>query len=1029
MPAHPDPKDELFDAEQRRHLTILFTDLSDSTHLSGAMEAETYAEMLNEVRTAFRDAVARHGGAINQFQGDGLQAVFGFPHATEHDGRRAVEAALAVHAAVRLLRIRYAQQGAPDLSVHSGIHSGVVLAREGDNVAGRVEIFGPGPGIAKHLSDVAEADEILVSEETLGPGSHLFETAQRRFVTLKGRAEPLAIHRILGRMPLRTRFEAHARRGLVPFVGRHEELAWLQRALDGAIAGRARFVAVSAPPGVGKTRLAEEFLQRFAAPVCTVSRGYCGGDLSAEPLQPFLQMLRARFGLVPGMSPAAAAQAIEAGLGEIDAGLLAYRTELMTALSVHPEAPGTAEPRRSAPEQTLAAVREVFAALARLRPQVLFIDDWHWADDATRQVVYAIRDLGNVPVLLLVATRPPELGDVELTGADHLALAPFSAAEADATIGELLPAADPFVAGEIRRYSGGNPLFIEELCHAVARAGPSAGLDPVRGGPAWLETLIESRVARLPRDQAHVLSAAAVIGNVVPTWLLERLTGCGEDHLWVRALAAQDLVFAGEANGTLRFKHGITRDVVYGAVGLQKRRAMHREIAKLIQADARAGDEADACEALAYHFAGAGEYAEATRYAATAGDKAMAASSIDAAKAQYGAALGMLDRLAASAERYQAWRSIVRRLGLATVFDPSRAELAIFHRAVARAREHGDAAGEAYAEYWLAYVNYALGESRAAVEHCELAVRAATVLGDQRLAAQARATLGQALAAAADYGGALALLDDTTRLRRDRETETRPSPGLAYALACKASVLGDLGRFPEAMACFDDALACLPWRGHEVEGSVLCWRSGVNLWQGRWEAARQDSAAAQAIAERVRSLYLFAMSRGLGAYAAWHGTRDPRLLQDMAEAATWLESRDKNLFVSLVHGWLAEALATAGQPAEARRQAARALRRVRKRDWFGGAMACRAMARLQAAAGDWRAAERHLRRAERVARTRSSPHETACNDLAAAEIALARGDRDGAAAGVERASAAFESMRMHWHLAQAARLRAQFQPR
>ena len=1011
-------------SEPRRHVTILFTDLSDSTRLSALMEAEIYAELQDDIRRVFRNVVAKHGGMINQFQGDGLQALFGNPQATEHDGRRATEVALEVHERVRALRAKYSVHGAADLGVHSGIHTGLILARQGEEMGGKVEIFGAAPGIAKHLSDIADRDEILVSEETLGPGSHFFHTSERRLVTLKGRGDPLAIHRILARTSLRTRFEAHAQRGLVPFVGRKAELEWLEQALERVGRGQPRFLAISAPAGVGKTRLAEEFLRRAALLNVSIARGYCESDLSAEPLQPFLQMLRSLFRLAPHTVGAEAVQAIETILAEINPTLQVHLDDLLLALSIHGDISAELEPRRNAPERTVAALRNLFAALARIRPQILFIDDWQWADDATRQVFYAIRELADLPILLLAATRPFEVGDAQLTGADIIELGPFTDAEADMTISALMPSADPFVTSEIRRYSGGNPLFIEELCHSASNAGPGVGLEPVRGGSAWLQTLIESRIARLPREQSEILSAAAVIGNVVPAWLLETLTGRNERHPLVRGLADHDLVFPGESSATLRFKHGITRDVVYGAIGLKKRRAMHLGIAKLLLARAEPGAEADACEALAYHHAGAAEFAEAARYAEMAGDKAMATSSIDRAKAQYRAALDMLDRLAPTPEHYKAWRSIVRRLGLATVFDPSRGELEVFNRAVALAETHDDAAGLAYAKYWLAYVNYALGESRVAVECCEIALQAAIGAGDQRLVGQVRTTLGQALAAAADYPAALASLQSAANSQRDRPNASRAASGLAYSLACRASILGDLGRFVDAHACFDDALAAVPWRDHEVEGSVLCWRSGINLWQGRWQAALEDARAAHRIAGRVKSLYLFGMSHGLGAYAEWKLTSDARALRNMVDAVSWLESRDKNLFVSLLHGWLADAMAAAGHIAESREFAARALRRVRKRDWIGAAMASRAMARVAADNGNFRAAERHLRMADKTAATRGSAHEDASNALCRAQIAIVQGSPEIASAHLEFAMRAFASMQMEWHLTEAARARS-----
>jgi class 3 adenylate cyclase len=1020
---------QLESESHHRHLTILFTDLSDSTWLSERMEAEVYAQMQDEVRKAFTDLVESKHGTVNQFQGDGLQAIFGNPLATEHDGRHAAEVALAIHEHVRKLRAKYVTQGARDLAVHSGIHTGRILPREGHSLAAaRLEIYGSAPGIAKHLSDIAERDEILVSEESLGLDSHFFQTSASRNVSIKGRDKPLAVRSILARTALRTRFEVHAQRGLLPFVGRQDELRRLYLTLARVACDRApAFVALSAPAGFGKTRLAEEFLQRALEAGWSVARGYCDNELSAEPLQPFVQMLRTRFVLPPGTATGAAAatQTLEQSLTAIDPALEKYLPELLLALSI-PTEPGSEagreDPRRTPPDRAVHAVCALFTSLAAQQRQVLFIDDWQWADNATRKVAYALSELERLPILVLTATRPFDAGDSQQSLAEVLELPPFNDAEADATIGGLLPAADPFVVSEIRRYSGGNPLFIEELCHSVAAGGGSgAGLETVRGGSAWLETLIESRVSRLSQAQRELLRVASVIGNVVPTWLLARLTDCDEGHPLVRGLAAHDLVFPGDSSATLRFKHGITRDVVYGSVGLQGRRHTHRQIATLMRE--RAGTEGEACEALAYHYAGADEFAEAARYAEIAGDKAMATSSIDAAKTQYRAALQMLDRLPTTPERYKTWRSIVRRLGMATVYDPSRGEAEVFARAVDRAREQQDAAGLAYAEYWLAYVNYALGESRAAVKHCEIALQAAKDVGDARLVAQVGTTLGQALAAAGDYRAAMPLLDTIDPLQARAEPYTRPAPALAFSLANKASILADLGRFEEALASIDEALSIVPAKGHEVEGSVLCWRSGINLWRGHWEAARADALAAHRVAERVKSLYLFAQSRGLGAYADWRILPNARALREMLDSVSWREARDKNLFMSLSYGWLSEVMAKEGPTAQARAYAARALQRIRKHDWMGAAMAARAMARLAIAERNWAAAQRHLGLAQKVAQARSSAHEAAGNELCRAELALAQGERALAHDCAQRADEAFERMGMHWHQAEAARVR------
>lgn len=972
------------------------------------MEAETYAHMLGEVRRAFCLAVEARGGVVNQYQGDGLQALFGHAETSEDDARRAAEAALEVHAAVRALRERYSSEGAAALSVHSGLHAGQSLVRPGDDVAGRVELFGAAPGIAKHLSDTAERDEILASEETLGPAVHLFGTSAPFGVLLKGRSAPLLVRRILSSGAHRTRLQAQAQaqaqRGLMPFVGRGAELARLQALHRDVLVHGPRFAIVSGSAGTGKTRLIEQFLRQAAAAGSAVLRGACEAELSAVPLQPVLQMLRSLLQIAPDVSGAAGAPAVAAGLAAIDPALLGCRTELLQALSMTSPA---AHARPVAAEQTVRALMAVTQALARRGPLVLFIDDWQWADDATRQFVRTVLAArppaggDTQPLLLLAASRPAQPGEIDAAPAERIDVAPFSDAEARATVAALLPAADPFLTRHIVRQAGGNALFLEELCHFAAHDAGSAALQPQQSGPAWLETLIAARVARLPPEQRRVLDAAAVIGVQVPAWLLGQLTGCDAAHPTVAALAAQDLLFPAEEAATLRFKHGITRDVVYGALGLQARRAMHRRAAALLAEPGDAVAEAQACEALAYHCSGAGEHARAARCAALAGDKAMHASSIDRAKAQYRAALEQMDRLPAAPELYGRWRSVVRRLGMAAVFDPARADVRWFERAAVLAREHEDGPGLAFAGYWRAYVSYALGETRAAARHCSAALAGAEAAGDTRLALQVSALQGQALVACGEPAAAERLLDAVlARLLPTPGGGERPALGLAFTLACRASLLADRGDFDAAHAGFEHALAVLPGPGHQVEGSVLCLRANVHLWQGRWAQAAADAAAAERVAERVRSLYLLAMGRALGAWAAWAAVTEQaehvaggdtarRALHSLQEATGWLIAGDKQLFVSLNHGRLAQALAAAGEHAPARRHAALALRRWRGGDPLGAPTALRAMARAAVADGRQALALRRLALADCMAAQRDSAHESAANKACRAQLGLA----------------------------------------
>ncbi|MCA6118797.1 AAA family ATPase [Bradyrhizobium sp. WSM 1738] len=1007
---------------QRRYLAILFSDLSDSARLAASMEAEEFSDLLSHLWRAYEDIIPRHGGTIVQIRGDGLLASFGYPETHEDDGRRATEAALDLHEFVRRIPLDLSPRALPPLHLHTGIHSGLVLLAGGDDLHGRLDLLGNTVNVAARLSDVAQSDEILVSEETLGAESHFYETTPRRSLSLQGIIQPIAVYGILGRTGVGTRFQARSMRGLTSFIGRQTELQALKGSLYDIIKGKPQYVAIVAPAGMGKTRLVEEFLRGPANSDCQILRGYCESYLSAEPLQPFLQILRSLLGLDHAMTTARAAEVLEKALAEIDPDLLKYRLEFLRALSLD-SVNSQLESRNVAPENTIAAICKLFDVLVASKPVVLFIDDWQWADIASRQVLEAIRRGDNRTLFVLVASRELGDGNVAVAGATILTLAPFSADEAEEIIRQLLPGSNPFTVTRIRELSGGNPLFIEELCHSVAHDSPDHHrIGRIHSGEAWLDKLIESRVERLKPEQIDLVRTAAVIGNVIPTWLLEKLTGCGESHPLVATLAAQDLIFPGEQPGTLRFKHGIARDVIYDSVGLRQRNALHKRIADTLREYGPSGMQEEAWELLAYHYGACGQVVEAAQYAEAAGDKAAAASALDRAQIQYAAALTALDP-DASQENYERWISIVQRLALACVFDPSRDQLEFLRRAVVLATAHNDQRALARAEYWVGYVNYALGELARATRHLEAALAHASVVGDEPLAVQIRAVLGQACAAAGEYDKSLVLLDEAISIKRQFRKSGRLPVALAFSLACKASVLGDRGLFEQAHACFEEALAAVQNSGHEVEGSILCLESAVNLWQGRWEDARASAIKGQYVAERVKSLYLYAQSLSLCGYASWMTQRSQKSLQAIVDATSWLENRNRGLFVSLNHGWLADCLVENERWQQARRHAARALLRSRRHDPLGEAMAYRAMARASAAGHGRASPEKYLALAMKNALARGARHEIAVTQLCDAEIRVARGEHEHIAELLDQAESLFEAMGMSWHIEAARNLR------
>ncbi|RYY93541.1 MAG: hypothetical protein EOO24_26575, partial [Comamonadaceae bacterium] len=649
-----------------------------------------------------------------------------------------------LHTAVARLRVGNGPRAQP-LQMHSGIHAGLVLVIEGDIERGRFDVVGEVPNTAARLCSLAATGEVLVSEETLGPHAEFFHTELLRQLAIRGRAAPLNVLRVAGKLAVERRIDATARRGVVPFIGRESATGQLLAAAERARAGEPAVLQVVGEPGVGKTRLVEEFVAQLDPAAFRTLQGYCEGYFGAEPLQPFMQWIRRNLGRRSDGAPA------ETGLAAAPAaadGPLAPLADTLLGGS-----------RKVAPNPAVlvGAIVELIVILAQHRTLVLVLDDWQWADDASRVALESLL-ARRIPLLVVLASRPAADGDHAVPGAEMLHLQPLDAAESARAIAARLPLAHPFTVQDIYRQSGGTPLFIEELCHAAAR-GDFHG-DMRKPGVAWINALVASRVAGLPQAHAELLRTASVGGFVFPVWLVQRMVGETAAAAGIEALIAADFLAPGTQPGLLRFKHLLTREAVYGTVPPPRRRALHLRLAEVL--DEAGGEDAfEWLEALAYHYNAAGVADKAADFAEAAGDKALAAMALDRARAQYISVLRSLDALPGLSRTAQLrWCVVAQKLGQACVFDPLELTdgFPLFERAAALARQTGDENVIARAEYWLAYMNYSRGRPRASVRHAELALAHAQASHDDKLAVQVEATLGQALAAAGRYDRALPLL-------------------------------------------------------------------------------------------------------------------------------------------------------------------------------------------------------------------------------------------------------------------------------
>lgn len=964
----------------RGYVTLLFADLCDYTGLGEQHDPEEIDELRFKLEQLARQVIERHGGSVSQIYGDGILAVFGFPEARGDDSRRAVGAAVELRAAVR--ELRWNVDGDPvEFQLHSGVHAGLVCARRGDALNGKYSLSGDAVSTTARLCASADRDEIIVSE-AVRQGIDGFFSIERsqEALTLKGKRAPVTTYRVLGPSDVKSHFQARCRRGLSEFVGRERELQQLQTCVREAQHRGGCRVLVRAAAGVGKSRLLEEFRHRASSSELRSLHGYCESYGDVVPLQPFLHMLR---------------QVIDEDdlqLAEHKLSALIARQEdvavLLALLALRPSA------KNEINEASIQrAFIELFRALARETRLLVTVDDWQWADDISRKLMAALLDEPSCPMSVVLALRTTERDAAPPSEFSVLDLSPFDERETARVARSLrtqnLPAA---VVRALHRRSGGNALFLEELCRALPSEAfcDEAALE-MSGAPTTLHGVIQARLTSLDPHDARVLQAGAVIGNEFASSLLAELLNDTDITPALEALTAADMIYAGERPGLFRFKHGIAREVVYESVRIGERRSMHAAIAKHLLETAGADSLDDRAEALAYHCYQSGDHERAARFGEIAGDKALATSALDRARQQYATALNALELLQPCIEHKRRFLSLAARWGLACVYSPSRDQLALLERALTYARELGDNRGLAEVQNLLGWIHYVLGDYPSAEAHYTLARQIAEALGEhgRRLLVQLDANFGQCYAASGSYDEALRLLSNSivSKQVRSKKGPNHVAQGSAYALACRASIHGDRGDFALAERDLNHARELCEHTGHAVEGSVFALNAMVELQRCAWEACRSAALRSHSIAERD-SHYTFTTSAAYEAFARFMLTREDEALRQLRNSVESLEGRGTTLFLSFAQACMAHAAWTAGDVPLAQYWAERALVRARQHDPLGEAAAHRVLARICSTRSTPSRIEltSHLQSALAAAERRRSPREALLTHHLAAQL-------------------------------------------
>ncbi|RDH76011.1 adenylate/guanylate cyclase domain-containing protein [Mycolicibacterium moriokaense] len=552
-----------------RRLTIMFADLVDSTELSTRIEPETYRTVVGRYRDEVRKNVAGYDGHIAFTKGDGLLAVFGHPHAHENDVHRATSAGLDIVRSVAELSDRVRRQFEFDINVRVGIHRGIVyLDTEQDDV------YGFAANLAARVCSLADPGTVAVSGAVEPLISDTFELQARIPKSVKGIDEPVRYFNVIGERDMR-------RVALGPLVGRRAEMAYLEDSWNRAAMGRLQTpgVALQGEAGIGKSRLAwavVELAERSHAVILQLIGSPFHSDVGFRPVR---RLLERRCGIGRATDPSDRLGYLEREIRERSLDPDTLIPLLAPVLGVEPQAGYQAvrADGRALYERIAAAVREYLIACVREGPSLILVEDMHWFDEDTRELIDALltEDLGNH--LLIVMTGRDAALLPEGPAVQTFRLSPLSEDESDQLIVALHPEMTSGARRAVRRRCDGIPLYIEEV---VAKLKEVPSDESMTAGVP--DTLYEALFARLrsSTDALLVVEAAAVIGGRIERPVLFSVLDLEEDvfdRVVGELIDGRVLELLDE--NSFRFRHELLREVAAELSPPTIRRGLHGRIA------------------------------------------------------------------------------------------------------------------------------------------------------------------------------------------------------------------------------------------------------------------------------------------------------------------------------------------------------------------------------------------------------------------------------------------------------------------
>jgi class 3 adenylate cyclase/tetratricopeptide (TPR) repeat protein len=902
-------------AGERRQLTVLFCDLVGSTPLSQQLDAEDWHDIVVQYQQAACAAVERWGGHVAKNLGDGLLVYFGWPDAREDDPERAMRAGLAILDAMEPVNARLTAGDGTRLAVRVGMHTGPVVIADGG------EVFGETANVAARVQSAADPDTVVVTAATQRLVAGIFVMEDRGPQALKGVRDPMVLYRVVQPSGVRSRL-AVAAGHLTPFVGREVELATLVERWERAADGDGQNVLLVGEAGVGKSRLAYQLRERLAAVPHTWLE--CGASPYTEgsPFHPVIALVAQGLAFTATDTAAEKVEKIARGLRDLatpeHVALLADLLGLPrpTPLTLNPDVQ-----RR----KTMELLAQWNLAISAIQPLVLLVEDLHWSDASSLELLGRIIAQSATASVLFVATARPEFTPPwpARSNLTTLQLARLTKRQAREMVTTLLGATVPAETLEaLVARADGVPLYVEELTKAVAEPGAARGADAI---PSTLAGSLMARLDRLSTAK-EVAQQAAVLGREFGYPLLAAVAGMDEAGLrqaLARLVDAEIVFQRGEPPEAMyTFKHALVQEAAYESLLKRTRQQLHGRVVDGLRERFPERVESEP-EVMARHAEAAGRTDDAITYYGWAGERAKARSAHGEAIGQFRKAIVLVETQPAGAKREH---ELTLQLALGGSLIAARGYAhpdtsAAYERAAELGAAAGDAARFGVARTGLGICYYTRGE----VE------RGRALLAEVVAAAEARGDREQALVGHA--GGALPetyqgkFASSLAHCERTMELyDPMQHHGLVRALGTDQGVqvlgfaaqnLWYLGQPDAALARARAAVALAHRLNHPFSlAFALIFEAAINVF--RRDIVAQQERATEAVALSKTQGFPFWLGIGRTYHAAGRVVAGdfgalPEMLDGMALAAETGSQAGAPAFFAL----LAEAQQAAGQPADA----------------------------------------------------------------------------------------------------------------